>query len=99
QNWGDVEGHPCPLQKRRASMRAALRVVSAGLAAAVWGPEKRKQGKAKQGKAKQSKAKQGKARQSKAKQGKLCFAQRTKVQRCRAQARQCCAVLGRRPEA
>ncbi len=36
------KGHPCPLQKRRASMRAALRVVSAGLAAAVWGP-KRKQ--------------------------------------------------------
>ncbi|SON77852.1 hypothetical protein XFF6166_240030 [Xanthomonas citri pv. fuscans] len=33
------KGHPCPLQKRRASMRAALRVVSAGLAAAVWGPE------------------------------------------------------------
>ncbi|CEI17246.1 hypothetical protein XACLG98_2520056 [Xanthomonas citri pv. citri] len=33
------KGHPCPLQKRRASMRAALRVVSAGPAAAVWGPE------------------------------------------------------------
>ncbi|MBO9769042.1 hypothetical protein, partial [Xanthomonas phaseoli] len=33
------KGHPCPLQKRRASMRAALRVVSAGLAAAVWGRE------------------------------------------------------------
>ncbi|MBO9758999.1 hypothetical protein J7405_05460 [Xanthomonas phaseoli pv. manihotis] len=33
------KGHPCPLQKRRASMRAALRVVSAGLAAAVWGPQ------------------------------------------------------------
>ncbi len=37
------KGHPCPLQKRRASMRAALRVVSAGLAAAVWGPESRQQ--------------------------------------------------------
>ncbi|WP_407472231.1 hypothetical protein ABFU65_21120 [Xanthomonas campestris pv. raphani] len=34
------KGHPCPLQKRRASLRAALRVVSAGLAAAVWGPGK-----------------------------------------------------------
>ncbi|WP_172107370.1 hypothetical protein [Xanthomonas axonopodis] len=31
--------HPCPLQKRRASMRAALRVVSAGLAAAAWSPD------------------------------------------------------------
>ncbi len=37
------KGHPCPLQKRRASVRAALRVVSAGLAAAVWGPEGQQQ--------------------------------------------------------
>ncbi|TCK50191.1 hypothetical protein C8F00_2662 [Xanthomonas vasicola] len=37
------KGRPCPLQKRRASMRAALRVVSAGLAAAVWGPESKQQ--------------------------------------------------------
>ncbi|PTY28900.1 hypothetical protein XAP3CFBP6996_021690 [Xanthomonas citri pv. fuscans CFBP 6996] len=33
------KGHPCPLQKPRASMRAALRGVSAGLAAAAWGPD------------------------------------------------------------
>ncbi|MCS3744910.1 hypothetical protein FHY18_000440 [Xanthomonas arboricola] len=49
------KGHPCPLQKRRASMRAALRVVSAGLAAVVWGPGK---AQAKQGRAGQSKARQ-----------------------------------------
>ncbi|MEB1648608.1 hypothetical protein, partial [Xanthomonas campestris] len=47
------KGHPCPLQKRRASMRAALRVVSVGLAAAVWGPgkaESQSEGKAASGK-------------------------------------------------
>ncbi|TQS97913.1 hypothetical protein EIJ12_22720 [Xanthomonas perforans] len=57
------KGHPCPLQKRRASMRAALRVVSAGLAAAVWGPgEARSQSEAQRQKAegKKRKAKSGK---------------------------------------
>ncbi|MCC8915424.1 hypothetical protein P2C54_17070 [Xanthomonas perforans] len=53
------KGHPCPLQKRRASMRAALRVVSAGLAAAVWGPgEARSQSEAQRQKA------EGKKRQA-----------------------------------